>query len=108
MPSVSEAQNPDLNRDAPQREPALELLLDRELPPQLGLEDQLALVVALLGAAGRRERVERAPLVVVDEVNRPLVGILEGEHGAQHALAVAAGLERAAHRVDPDDQVIEV
>ena len=49
-----------LDRDVPEREPALELRLDGQLGADLGLQAQLALGVALLLAAGRDERVERA------------------------------------------------
>src|SRR5205085_2183787 len=96
-----------LNRDAPEREPALELRLDRELLADLGLEAQLALVVPVLGAGGG-ERVERPALVVVDPVDGAPLRVLEGEHGAQNALAVAAPLERGSDRVDGDDQIVEV
>ena len=58
------------DRDAPEREPALELGLDRQLGADLGLQAQLALGVALLLAAGGHERVEGAALVVVDPVER--------------------------------------
>ena len=47
-----------LDRDAPEGEPALELGLDRQVRADLGLQPQLALVVALLAAGGRHERVE--------------------------------------------------
>ena len=63
---------PRSDRDPPQREPALELGLDRQLVADLGLEHELALGVALLGAGSGRERVERAALVVVDPVDRRL------------------------------------
>src|SRR5581483_2202168 len=94
--------------DSPQREPARELFLDRELLAELGLEDQLALAVALLSPAGRGKGVERPALVVVDPVDPALVGVVECEHRAQHAIAVAAGLECATDRVDADDQIVEV
>src|SRR5438270_12430012 len=108
MPSVSEAQKSRLDRDPPEREPPRELFLDRQLLAELGLEDELAFAVALLAPAGWRERIERAPLVVVDPVHAAFLRVLEGEHRAQDALAIAAGLERAAHRVDPDHQVVEL
>ena len=96
------------DRDSPQREPALELLLDGQLGADLGLQAQFGLVITLLRARRRHERIERAPLVVVDPVQRQLALILEREHGAQHALAVAAGLQRAADGVDPDDEIVEL
>ena len=49
---------PALDRDAPEREPALELGLDRQVGADLGLQAQLALGVALLRAARGHERVE--------------------------------------------------
>src|SRR5437764_5144301 len=72
-----------LDRDSPEREPALELALDRQLGPDLGLQAQLALGVALVVAGARNERVEGAALVVVDPVERPASDVLEGENGAQ-------------------------
>src|SRR4051794_31640660 len=80
---------PTLQRDVPEREPALELGLERQLGPELRLQLELALVVALLRARRRHERVEEAALVVVDEVDRAAL-LLEGEDGGQHAVAVAA------------------
>ena len=66
---------PLLDRDAPEGEPALELGLDRQVGADLGLQPQLALVVALLRAARGHERVEAAALVVVDPVD-PLVALV--------------------------------
>src|SRR5829696_9405007 len=86
------AQN--LDRDPPQGEPALELRFHRELAADLGLEPQLALVVAALVAAGRHERVVGAALVVVDPVHGMVGGVAEGEDRAQDPLPVAAVLER--------------
>ena len=58
--------------------------------------------------AGRgHERVERAALEVVDEVERPAL-LLEGEHRGQQAVAVAAALELGRDRVERDHQVLEV
>src|ERR1700729_4337501 len=108
MPAKLAPQKP-LDRGSPQREPALELLLDRQFLADLRLEHELALVVAPLGAGGGRERIERPALVVVNPVDRALGSlVVEPEHRAQHALAVATGLERARDRVDPDDQIVEV
>src|SRR5918912_122489 len=95
-----------LDRDPPQGEPALELRLDRELAADLGLQAQLALAVALLGAGRRHEGVEGAALVVVDPVDRLAGLVAEREHRAQDALAVAAGLERRRDRVQADDEVL--
>src|SRR5579884_2051372 len=67
-PMFGAVTGPWLDRDPPQGEPPLQLLLDRQLAGELGLQDKLALVVALLVAAGGDERVERASLVVVDPV----------------------------------------
>lgn len=50
-PAVSTAgrgDGPRSDRDSPQRKPAFELRLDRELGPHLGLEHQLSFVVATL------------------------------------------------------------
>src|SRR4051794_3904426 len=98
---------PTLQRDVPEREPALELRLERQLGPELRLQLELALVVALLRARCRHERVEEAALVVVDEVDRAAL-LLEGEDGGQHAVAVAARLERGGDHVDRHHEVLEV
>src|SRR5256885_1107971 len=58
-----------LDRHAPQGKPALQFGLDRQFPPDLRLELQLALDGALLLAGRRHERVPGPPLVVVDEVD---------------------------------------
>ena len=50
------------NGDAPEREPAVELGLYRQVLADLRLEPQLVLVVALLLADGRHERVDLAEL----------------------------------------------
>src|ERR687892_569034 len=71
-----------------------------QLGADLGLQPQLALVVALLLAAARRERVERAALVVVDPVRGPVLIVAEREHRAQDAVAVAAGLQGGGDGVD--------
>ena len=36
------------------------------------------------------------------------LGVLEGEDGGQHAVAVAADLQRVADGVDADDEVLDV
>src|SRR5215212_6529777 len=68
-------------RDLPQREPALQLGLDRQLVLELGLELELALVVARLRAGRGHERVALAALEVVDEEDglAARVRVLEGE-----------------------------
>src|SRR5439155_18954763 len=91
-----------LDGHTPQREPALELGLDRQLATDLRLELQLALDGALLGARRRHERVPVAPLVVVDEVHRLALRVLEGEHGGEQAVAVAARLQLLGDGVDAD------
>ena len=60
-----------LDRDSPQREPALEFGLDRQFRGHLRLQLQLALGRALLRprAGAGHERVPVAALVVVDEVD---------------------------------------
>src|SRR5438270_13339473 len=96
------------DRYSPQREPALELGLHRQFGAHLRLELQLALGQALLRARGiRHERVPEAALVVVDEVDATLLGVVEGEHGAQQPLSVTRGLDRARHRVDADGEVFD-
>src|ERR671914_1015244 len=82
-----------LQRDLPEREPTRHVLLERQLVSHLGLQAQLALVVARLVALRRHERVVRAALEVVDEVDRAAL-FLEGEHRAQQAVTVALPLER--------------
>src|SRR5271168_4798711 len=92
-----------LDRGAPEREPALELRLDRQFVGDLRLQLQLALGGPLLRAPARRhERVPVAALVVVDEVDPLPVAVragarvvVEGEHRAQQPLAVARGLDRS-------------
>src|SRR3712207_8166961 len=59
-----------------------------------------SLVVALLLAGGRHERVERRPLEVVDEVDRPAALVVEREDRGQEAIAVAAVHELARDQVD--------
>src|SRR5215218_3326094 len=70
-----------LERDLPEREPALQLGLDRQLVLELRLELELALVIALLLARRGDERVVLAPLEVVDEEDglAARVRVLEGE-----------------------------
>src|SRR4051794_22742130 len=105
---TSEVGTSSLNRDSPEREPALELRLDRQGGADPRLQPELALVVALLGAGGRDEGVEAAALVVVDEVDPLGACVVEAEHRAQDAIAVAAGLDRGRDRVDPDHEVLHV
>jgi hypothetical protein len=67
----------------------------------------LALAVARL-LPGGHERIPVAALVVVDEVHRPALGVLEREDGGQHAVAVAADHQPVADGVDADDEVLDV
>src|SRR3954469_42647 len=97
-----------LDRHAPQREPALELGLDRQLAADLGLELELALDGTLLVAGGRDERVPEAPLVVVDEVDGLALVVVEDEDRGEQPVAVAAGLQRLGDRVDAHDEVLDV
>src|SRR5918998_2928486 len=90
------------DRDAPEGEPALELGLDGQVLADLRLQSQLALVVALLPAGGRHERVEGAALVVVDPVQRAVLVVAEREHRGEDAVAVAAALDLVRDGVDPD------
>ena len=57
---------------------------------------------------GGHERVPGAALDVVDEVDGPPLAVLEGEHGGQHTVAVAAERDRLVDRVDGDDQVLDL
>src|SRR5437764_6865011 len=82
-----------LDGHAPQREPALQLGLDRQLAADLRLELQLALDRALLLPLGGDERVPGAALVVVDEVHRLAARVLECEHRAEQPVTVAAALQ---------------
>src|SRR5215217_7749647 len=79
---VPECFDGPLDRDAPEREPALELGLDGQVGADLRLEAQLALVVALLRAARGHERIEGATLVVVDPVDRLVACVAQGEDRA--------------------------
>src|SRR5665213_1586059 len=73
------AVRPPSEGHAPQREPALELGLDRQLAADLDLQLELPLGASLLVAGGGHERVPAAALEVVDEVDRAAVCALEGE-----------------------------
>src|SRR3954468_16261540 len=97
-----------LQRDLPEREPALELGFDRQLVLELGLELELALVVARLVPGRGHERVVLAALEVVDEVDGLALLVLEREHGGQQPVAVAAARELGGDDVDRLDQVVEV
>src|SRR4051794_37089936 len=81
-----------LKRDLPEGEPARELGLDWQLLVELSFQAQLSLGVVLLLTLRGYERVELAPLVVVDEVGGPVVR-LEGEYRAQKPVPVTTGLE---------------
>src|SRR5205823_789316 len=96
----------DLERNLPQREPPLQLLLHWQLLADLGLEPELVLGVPRLVPC-RHERVVGAALEVVDEVER-LAAVLEREHGAEQTVAVAAALEVARHDVERDNEVLEL
>src|SRR5215217_4935122 len=67
-PVQTSPRSPELHRSAVQREPALQLRLQRQLPLQLRLELELARVVAPLLAV-LHERVEPAALEVVDQAH---------------------------------------
>src|SRR5215218_9639325 len=72
-----------LERDVPEREPAGHVGFPWQLGSELGLEAQLALGVARLLAAGGHERVVRASLEVVDEVEGLAVLVVR-EHRGEH------------------------
>src|SRR5215204_6323948 len=101
------AERMPLKRDIPEREPAGHVLFPWQLGSKLGLDAQLALGVAGLLALRGHERVIGAALEVVDEVER-LAVLLEGEHGGEHAVAVAGALELARDGVDRHHEVVEV
>ena len=65
-------------------------------------------VLRCLSPGRGHERVPAAALVVVDQVQRLAVGVLEGEDGGQHAVVVAAHGQGIAHRVDADGEVLDV
>src|SRR4051812_20177732 len=79
------------DRHAPEGKPALQLGLQRQFSADLRLDLELALDVARLLSRGGHEGVPGTPLVVVDEVDGLLGGVLEGEDGGEQAIAVAAG-----------------
>src|SRR5439155_16410753 len=58
--------------------------------------------------AGRRERVERAPLVQVNQPEALPGRAAEAHHRAQQLRAEAARLQRAVHRVQVRDQALQV
>src|SRR6266545_550304 len=112
--AAGSASSSDLpQRDAPQSEPAAQLRLDRQVAAERAAHAQLQLVVAPL-AVQRRERIEGAALVEVDEVaalaraGSPGPGRVEAEHRAQELRPVAALLQRGIGHVGAGDQVLEI
>src|SRR5438094_5958480 len=94
-------------RSVEEAEPARQVLLDRQLTLELRLQLELLGVVALLLLPGRHERIERAPLVAVDPVDRMLPAV-EAEHGRQKLRAEALLLEPLRNGMDGGDLILEL
>src|SRR5262249_6944526 len=94
------------DRGVEQRQPRGQILLDRKLLFQLGLQLQLARVVALL-LAGGDERPEGALLEAVDPVHRVLVA-LEPERRREELPAEALRRQLGGDGIDGRDYVLEV
>src|SRR5690349_23883158 len=73
---------------APDREPPGQVLLPLQVVADHALDLQFERVVPAL-AGQRGERVERAPLIQVDEGEAALLLVLEGDQGAQQLRAEA-------------------
>ncbi len=71
------------------------------------LDLELERVVAAL-AGSRRERVERAPLVQVDQGEPALLVVAEGDQGAQQLRAEAVVDQRGVDRVQVGDQRVDL
>src|SRR5688572_15715737 len=95
------------DRSIEERQPAREVLLDRQLLFELRLQLELRGVVALLVLPRGDERPERAALVAVDEVDGMLAA-LEAKDRREQLRPEAARLELGADEVDGRDEVLEV
>src|SRR5689334_13493415 len=86
-------------RGAPDGEPAGQVLLELQVVAEHALDLQLKGVVAVVAATERREGIERAALVEVDERKTAVVFVPERDQRTQQLRAEAAVDERAVHRV---------
>src|SRR5215475_14957855 len=92
---------------APDREPPAEIRLDLQVRTHRAPYLELHRVVPAL-ATQRRERVERAPLVQVDEAE-PFPGIVpETDQGAEQLRAEPAVYQRGVHRMQVGDECLDV
>src|SRR6266567_5878843 len=78
---------------APGRKPPGQILLELQIAANHALDLQLERVVPAL-AGQRRERVERAPLVQVDQAEPAFLVVAEGDQGAQQLRAEAVVHQR--------------
>src|SRR5690349_6010074 len=92
---------------APHGEPPGQVLLPLQVAADHALDIQLERVVPAL-ARQRGERVERAPLVQVDEGEAAFLVIPEGHQGAQQLRAEAVVDQCRVYRVQVGDQRLEL
>src|SRR5580693_6441405 len=92
---------------APDGEPASQVGLPLQVVADDPLDLQLQRVVPAL-AVQRRERVERAPLVQVDQAQPALLVVAEGDQGTQQLRAEAGVDQRGVDRVQVGDQRVEL
>src|SRR5690348_4537825 len=92
---------------APDREPPGQVLLPLQVVADHALDLQFERVVPAL-AGQRGERVERAPLVQVDEGEAALLIVGEGDQGTQQLRAEAVVDQRGVDRVQVGDQRLEL
>src|SRR5215469_11450894 len=91
----------------PDREPPAQVSLDGQVRPDVAAYLEFQRVVAVL-AGLRRERVERPPLVEVDDAQLAAGGIGEPHQRAQQLRAEPAFRERDVDRVQVGDQRLHV
>src|SRR5216684_7288604 len=96
-----------LQRRVEDPEPAGQVLLDRQLLLQFGLQLELLRVVSLLVFARRYEGPERAPLVPVDPVDRMLAAV-ELEDRGEKLRPETLLLETLGHCMDRRHLVLEI
>src|SRR5262249_43044979 len=92
---------------APDREPPGQVRLPLQVVADHALDLQLERVVPAF-AGQRGERVERAPLVQVDEGEAALLLVFEGDQGTQQLRAEAVVDQRGVDRVQVGDQRLDL
>src|ERR1700743_3199902 len=98
---------PSQARRAPDGEPPGQVLLDLEVALQGSLHLKLQRAVPAL-AVQRRERVERAPFVQVDQAQPPPAVDAEADQRAQQLGSEAVVDQRGVDRVQVGDQVLHL